>query len=299
MKYVLTWAICCSLFSLRAQSQDTVTHRSFVFNSFDFGPAFHITSVPVFSLGVYKGLMSTGNFPIQNTNGFDFRKNKVNNYIPLANFSVGFHLKNSSGEHLRGNPLIRIGVGTGNSTITDVVFTKNQRATVDTIFVPSTNSFQPLDSISREGITIKTRAHFVHLNLMLLFQTNPKNKVCFYGGFALGFGFSYSSYIEYDHFLRWNKQHPLNSGVQQIASDEVKERNTEKLLPYQFYSVSVPVGFDVRFATYTRFWRNMHIFFEIGPTIQYSVVQNNRAEPRSGAYVSFGARFRMFDAPSK
>lgn len=296
MKYVLTLTLCLSLFSLCAQFQDTTAQKSLVFNSLDFGPAFQITSAPVFTLGVYKGLMSSGTFPIQNTDGFGFRRNKVNNFIPLANFSVGFRLKNSSGQNLNGNSLIRIGIGAGNSDITDVFFSRNERVTVDTIFVPSTNSFQPLDSISREGITIKTRAHLVHLNLMLLFQTNPNKKAHLYGGFAFGFGFSYYSYMNYDYFLRWEKQHPLNSGVQQIASDEVKQRNTEKLLPYQFYSVSIPVGFDVRFATYTRFWRNFHLFFEIGPMLQFSVVQNNQPESRRGAYISFGARYRVFEA---
>ncbi len=278
-----------------AQNRDSINQKIFVFNSFDVGPAFQITSAPVFSMKVYKGLILSNDFPIQNTSGFEVVGKKLNNFIPLLNSSIGFHLKNSEGKNFLVNPMIRFGFGFGESEITRNTFSKNSRNTIDSIFVPSTNSMQPIDSTTRESVFFKINSNLLYFNSMFLFQTNPDKKMCFYGGIGFGFGFSVYSIIHYNYSLRWRKEHAMGTGTQQLASGEILQNETERMLPYQFYSLSLPVGFDIRFATFTRFWRNIHVFFEIAPLFQNSIVQNHQHEPRNGVYFSFGGRFRVFD----
>jgi hypothetical protein len=295
MKLACVFLLCFILNVLFAQNTDSINQRRFEFNSFDLGPSFQITSAPVFSMEVYKGLILSNDFPVENTSGFGVTGKKSNNFIPLFNASLGFHLKNSQGKKKFGNPIIRIGFGFGESEITRNTLSKNSRNTIDSIFVSSTNSVQPIDSTSRESVFFKINSNLLYFNSMFLFQTNPDKKMCFYGGIGFGFGFSVYSNIHYNYSLRWRKEHPIGAGTQQLASGEILKKETERMLPYQFYSLSLPVGFDIRFATYTRFWRNIHVFFEIAPLFQYSIVQNHSVEPRNGVYFSFGGRFRVFD----
>ncbi len=281
-----------------AQVTESPSERMLHYNNIEFGSSlFPIQNID-YTLNELNSFMLSGELPVSDYTGFESELYGLRFMNSIRHLGIGFHLKNQDGSHLFANPMLRFEVGYVNHGYAFGNFRREQRETIDSVYVEFSPDLHYVDSVSRENIFVNASAHVMLFNLLMLWQTDPKKRFCFYGGLGLGVGFSVRSTLNYEYSLSSNTEiRNPNGGIHSISNSyNTSDRADVKGIPWQHLSVRVPFGFDLRFATYTRFWRNVHFFFEAGPALWVRNIPGTQAQRFAHLYLTWGFRFRMFDA---
>ncbi len=293
MKTTIVLFFLCSVCFTFGQSSGLVLR----FNSMEFSGSIFPTrayNLPISDFGL---LALNNSFPIQNFSGFtmdDFQPLFINESRQLA---VGFHLMNRDGSSVKGRPFIRFGLGTENVQFAFGEFLKEGHVTLDSIYVDGSPDLHALDSFYRQSIICYGSSRNMSIHTSFVWQTNPNNKISFYAGFHLAFGFSLSSSLDYDYRLTTNKniKTPTASEINSYDNKGVYIRDRIDAVPLKSFSFGVPFGFDLRFGKKVALWKNLRFFFETVPIVSSRRMEGFEPLNFSNFLFTAGLRLRRIE----
>jgi hypothetical protein len=291
-----SFLLLCVASNLQAQSDSYSSAIRLAFNSVDFGSISFSHQLSPISIHDFKSLMLSPKLDYIDPAAFEqnnFQSRFVTTEMHLA---VGFHLIENN-KHMKGNPLLRFGIGYYQTNLNYGYYSANSITTVDSMSVPGSSALRPVDSVFSGSLSLFSSSSFLTLSSSILWQTNPEKRFCLYGGIGMGFGLSTKSSVDYDYRASSSKIVRNTNGSVYQEFDRVSESDWgwTEAKPWQYVSFNALAGLDFRLGNSDKFWKYLHWFFEIGPNFQILSAQQLTPFNNSGLWMSFGWRFRMID----
>ncbi|UTW67480.1 hypothetical protein KFE94_05040 [bacterium SCSIO 12643] len=191
---------------------------------------------------------------------------------------LGFQFLNKDQNEYKANPLLRVGVTFKSGDVISASIFKETRTTIDTLISQSNGQKYPLDSISYEAYGLNYHSQQIKLDASLIFRTNPKSRWYLFGGFGgtIGTSINNKTTINYHQF---NYSSPENEDVLFLPNNPRNHNSQNESFVNQnsmVYSIYVPLGVDFRISNNNEFWKRIHLFYEMQPTINFTPVPELR-----------------------
>jgi hypothetical protein len=264
------------------------------FSTVDFGSSRFRLQTQSYSIDEFRALMLSPKMDFINDSEFQLSNHTWRTSSNSILASVGF-LLNNNGPYLKGNPLLRFGLGYTQSSPQYAHFGASSSTTIDSVFVPNSSMPRPLDSIYNANISFRSNMNFINLSASILWQTDPELRFSLYGGFGVGFGITSTSSITVNYNETTHKEILYSNGATYLRYDYSSTSFNEWVdaQPWHSFSFSSLAGVDFRWGRRGRPMSYFHLFFEIGPN--YQILSADTMSPSNfyGVWTSWGCRFRI------
>lgn len=168
------------------------------------------------------------------------------------------------------NPLWRIGIS--HISLGDISkgLSKSTIVPYDTLTSSQTGQQYFLDSTYAENYNMNYSSQQLRLETSLIYRTNPENRWSVYAGIGLSFGLSYnaSTTINYNSFS-YSSSYDQSYNYSNLGQD--KREYFENKSNWST-SVFVPMGIDFRLGKKREFWKRLHLYHEMKPSITYTTI---------------------------
>lgn len=195
--------------------------------------------------------------------------NMGENYMFYGPFNFGSASYNSLqlGLTFKNEPslLWRIGISHGSSGDLSYWANRSITAPYDTLTSSQTGQQYFTDSTYSENYFMRYSSQQLHLESSVIFRTNPAKRWSLYAGAGLSFGLSYKAETYINYFA--------NSSVSGLTSEYSGSQNyqskTEHFKNKMTTSTSlfVPMGVDFRIGKNREFWKRLHLYYEMKPSV--------------------------------
>lgn len=212
------------------------------------------------------------------------------NSTSMINVLWGIRLQQNEGFEQR----LRAGFTFSGITPTYGSYYNETRFAFDTLVSSRTGEVTYVDSIYSENLFINTSQKQVGLDVSYLIKANQNGRWSFYGGLGMEVGallnveanISRSNYSYYSNDLGSYYPYGLWNDFDNSYKNEVQR------LGSGFYAqLYLPVGLDLRLSMRNDFWRRMHLYTELRPSIGYSNSElTSQAVQLSVGYSVLGVR---------
>lgn len=267
MKYTLFClsALIAVSFSLSAQEQV----KSIKTTSLSLMPHFSIGSGANASLDDFHKLAPESTLLPTDLNGYTTNNYLASNASLGNSILLGFKFANKEKSGYRPNPILRVGVsyyydaGLYNSIY------QNDRHPYDTLISVKTGVRTAVDSVSYSGYDMAYTSQQLRLDASLIYRTNPEARWNFFGGIGFTFGGSINAETringyQYSYISPEDNQ---NVAYYNSSNDYNYEQEVVQNENNLAYSVYVPLGLDFRIANKSEFWKRVHLFYEMRPSL--------------------------------
>lgn len=235
---------------------------------FSVGFGFRTTNAQMSTLEDYRTLFPNSTILEGDFNSYGYPDFTFNT-SSMVNVLWGIQLKQNEGFEQR----LRAGVTFSGITPTFGNFYNSSSFAYDTLTSSRTGEVTYLDSIYMENIFINTSQKQVGLDVAYLIKANHNGRWCFYGGVGLEIGallnveanISRSSYSYYSNDLGY--YYPNSIGHEY---DDNRQSEVQRLGGGFYTQLYLPVGLDLRLSMRNAFWRRMHLYTELRPSMGYS-----------------------------
>lgn len=151
-----------------------------------------------------------------------------------------------------------------------------------------------VDSIYNRNVVSNYSADLLQVDASLIYRTNNAARWSFYGGVGAGVGaslrastsiYAYESTYANSILVGGNSSpYPSNSGYTQGAREEFTNKNVV------YASVFVPAGLDFRIGKKNEFWRQLHLVYELRPSLGVAAMPELDATVSAGIQSNIGVR---------
>ena len=217
----------------------------------------------------------------QTSSYYDYRSSQSGSSIIL-----GFKLRNNEGTDYKANPVVRIGLSLQNSPNISINGFKESRHPHDTITHLVTGEKTPIDSISYSNINMFYDSKQLNIDASLLFSSSSKYMFSFFAGVGISVGASVTSNtsISTYHDYYFQTKNNTDSYSNQYYNGLGYSSNNKTDLVYNktnfSYAAYIPLGLDLRMSNRHLFWKQVHLFYEMRPSLNILYI------PETQSYVS-------------
>ena len=192
---------------------------------------------------------------------------------------VGIQFLDKQKTGYKSNPQLRLGLNYVSSTSVAGGAFKEDRKAFDTLTSNQTNDIYLVDSVTTRYYGLEYSSQQLRLDGSLIFRTNTERIVTLFTGFGFMAGMSLNSKtnIRQQENKSIDVQNPTDDGT--VNSNY--NYNTSKNVSEVFYNISsfglstyIPMGVDFRMGNKKEFWKNLHLFYELRPALNFTKIQN-------------------------
>lgn len=218
--------------------------------------------------------------------------NMGNNYMFYRPFSFGSASYNSLqlGLTFKNNPSLLCRIGISHGSTGDISFgaNRNRTAPYDTLTSSQTGEQYVTDSTYLENYFMSYSAQQLRLESSVIFRTNPAKRWSIYAGAGLSFGVSYKAET-YINYFAYSTINGINSSYvasenYQSASEHFRNKMSTST------SVFVPLGIDFRIGKNREFWKRLHLFYEMKPSITVTSIPELRTSTQVNMINTLGLK---------
>lgn len=205
--------------------------------------------------------------------------------------SIGVIRKSSKGQKII--PQMRFGVNYTNRTLFSNGLSWSKSTHYDTVTLKNGESIY-MDSTSTKSHSMYYSSENLRLDASLIFRFNPTGRWSFFAGLGLVSGISINAktrllYYESERFIT---KYPNNyASSTWIENPEARQKNEEFKAKTNFMtSLSCPLGVDFRIIKKPGFWHNVHVFYELRPSINFTRIPELRTFTYANSQNGIGIR---------
>lgn len=204
----------------------------------------------------------------------------------IACLNIGINFLNKEKTEYNSNPQLRIGlVYISGSNLSSSLY-QNDRKRFDTITFSQTGTIY-YDSVISRHYNMDYHTEQLRLDASLIYRTNPAARWSLYGGIGIEAGASINTYtqISYSEYTRIESRD--NYGYNSISSHEVSSfHQSEDFKHKSSYggSVYLPIGLDFRISRKWDFFKRLHVFYEMRPSLNMAII------PELGTIANVGSK---------
>lgn len=211
-------------------------------------------------------------------NGYKTYGNYGNNGGYTSSILLGFRFLDKDQNEYKANPLLRVGVTFKSADVISAYIFNETHSTIDTLVSQSTGQTYLLDSISYEGYGLNYHSQQIKLDASVIFRTDPEARWLLFGGFGgtIGATINNKTSINYHQYSYTSPENedvlffPNNPRNHNFQNESFINQNSI------VYSVYVPLGVDFRVSNNNEFWKRIHLFYEMQPTINFTPIPELR-----------------------
>lgn len=221
-----------------------------------------------------------------------FNKNGGSYYAGSSNgtISTGFDLRNKDKSSYNQNRILRLGVSFGGSSSFVSNYYKQDVVPYDT-FTSSNGRQYPVDSNRVENLSMSVEATHLLLDAALIFRTSNSKRWKLFAGLGIQTGMNFNGKATLvrtgSSYLSFPQGGYLPNGNEQSSNWSSETSNVKPGLTTVVY---IPMGIDWQTGTEKPFFKDLHIFYEMRPSL--SMVQHSGfgTEVKTGLNQQIGIR---------
>lgn len=184
------------------------------------------------------------------------------------------------------NPLWRIGISHGASNSFSAGFSKDTYAPFDTLTSSQTGEQFYIDSVHSENYFMDYRSQQLRIESSLIYRTNVEKRWSVYAGIGASLGLSYNAHthISYSTSDYISSTYSNYSGNYSTATEHYRNKTNIST------SLFVPMGVDFRIGKNKEFWKRLHLYYEMKPSLSFLSVPELRTFTSVNMINSFGLK---------
>lgn len=217
-------------------------------------------------------------------------------FSSMSQFSVaaGIKLKPWLAQRSGHGPMLRLGINyLSGQSLSHGAF-KEDRGVFDTLKSGSSGQMMFIDSIRTQQYYMNYSSDQIRLDGSLIFRTNPARRWSFFAGVGLNAGVSINAQTEirYSDLRRTESRFNDGTVAYHTSQIEILDQNYERERNKANLSASayVPMGVDFRIGKKEGLLKQTHLFYEMRPGINATVVPELRTITSAGVQHGFGIR---------
>lgn len=195
--------------------------------------------------------------------------NSFGYYNGRGNFSsvqLGLTFKN----HL--NALLRVGISNMGVSGLQNSYSKQDYFPYDTLTSSATGEQTFIDSVSSQSYFMNHSSRQIRLDAALIFRTDASARWSLFAGIGASLGVNYNAttYISYytNNYINNQNGNSYNYGYNN-GSEKTESFTTKNYLTTTAY---IPMGVDFRIGKNQAFWKRLHLYYEIKPSISMTQI---------------------------
>jgi hypothetical protein len=224
-------------------------------------------------------------YPSQTTSLEDFQKlapnsillkedlpsqNSMGYYNGRGNFSsvqLGLTFKNHP------NALLRVGLSNMGVSGLQNSYSKQEYFPYDTLTSSLTGEQTFIDSVSSQSYFMNHSSRQIRLDAALIFRTDASARWSLFAGIGASLGVNYNAttYISYyrNNYINNQNGNSYYNGYSNNGSEKTETFTTKNYLTTTAY---IPMGVDFRIGKNKVFWKRLHLYYEIKPSISMTQI---------------------------
>lgn len=224
-------------------------------------------------------------YPAQTTSLEDFQKlapnsvllkedlpsyNSFGYYNGRGNFSsvqLGLTFKNHP------NALLRVGLSNMGVSGLQKSYSKQDHFPYDTLTSSATGEQTFIDSVSSQSYFMNHSSRQIRLDAALIFRTDASARWSLFAGIGASLGVNYNAttYISYyrNNYINNQNGNSYYNGYSNNGSEKTETFTTKNYLTTTAY---IPMGVDFRIGKNQAFWKRLHLYYEIKPSISMTQI---------------------------
>jgi hypothetical protein len=267
--------------------------KSVVVDDFSIKTGFLVNGNPTGSLTDFRTLAPQSNLLQNEFSGFNpfFNRNE-SNVVPFSVLvGLQFRERNAPKKHTT----LRLGLSYLSGHVMTISLNERVRVPFDTLTSGRTESTILVDSIYGRNYFMNYSANQLRFDASLIFRTSSESRWNLFAGLGFSVGFSLNAFTEV--FFSENSRLELdlddfNPPIWQSTNLQfVTERHNNR--GFWATSVFIPVGVDFRMGQQHSFWGNVHLFYELRPSLNFISIPELRTLTLAGAQHGFGLRYNI------
>lgn len=211
-------------------------------------------------------------------------------------FSVQLGLQFSDREKkaYKSNPLLRLGVFYFSATNLSGNLYKETRSDYDTLSSGSTGATILQDSVTTHSYSMSHLAEQIRFDGSLIFRTNPAARWSLYSGIGISAGVTFQTETRILSTYNIRVENHYQDGSTTVASYYFPPEYTyyEKQKTRNGFggSAYIPMGLDFRIGKKNEFWKQVHLFLEVRPGMNFTAIPELRTVANAYMQSGFGVR---------
>jgi len=195
--------------------------------------------------------------------------NSFGYYNGRGNFSsvqLGLTFKNHP------NALLRVGISNMGVSGLQNSYSKQDYFPYDTLTSSATGEQTFIDSVSSQSYFMNHSSRQIRLDAALIFRTDASARWSLFAGIGASLGVNYNAttYISYytNNYINNQNGNSYNYGYNN-GSEKTESFTTKNYLTTTAY---IPMGVDFRIGKNQAFWKRLHLYYEIKPSISMTQI---------------------------
>lgn len=262
--------------------------------SFSFGGAFQ--KIPIGSLADFQKMNPQSVLLKENLQGYSSSKGFSGFNSPAFIANLGFTEANRENTNTKSLTQYRLGISFSETGISNYLH-KTDRKPYDTLTSSQTGQTMYFDSVTYQNYSMNYKSQELRLDLSVIYRTNPAARWSVYGGIGVEAGVSALAYTDIDYSEHVSIQTASSStptsdnnnynNSDSYRSERLINKNSKVLAFY------LPLGIDFRVGAKKEFFKQLHLFYEARPFVNYTETPELGSLGGVGVKVGFGLRLTI------
>lgn len=233
------------------------------------GISFHISPLGTFS--DFQRINPKSVLLSENMDGYTISNGFMASAGPTFNANLGFNIANKAKTEYKSNTQLRIGITFSEISMSNYL-SKTERKRFDTLTSSQTGQMVFSDSVTYSSYNMNYKTQQLRIDVSIIYRTNPAARWSVFGGIGIEAGESIMAYTDINH-SEYSTVTPENStsGTSYNANATYRSERIINKNTYG-YATYLPMGVDFRIGNKREFFKQLHLFYEARPFVNYTYI---------------------------
>jgi hypothetical protein len=189
---------------------------------------------------------------------------------------------------MRDNPTLRIGISYQNSTALENYSNSSESFRIDTLVSSQTGATYYVDSTSTKNLSSRYASERLMIDASVVFRTTQAKKLTLYAGAGFSAGISFNNRTE---ISAYQSSFINDQGTRYDFDGSSVQSVTNNNEGGYAMSAYIPLGLEFRLSKAHPLWSQIHLSYEMRPSISIFDIPELKTFTSSQFQASFGIRF--------
>jgi len=237
-------------------------------------------------------LLAPGNSYLVNNFSDYSRSMGMHDQGGMFSVTIGLSFLDAEKQTYKANPILRVGIYNARTSPASIYYSRQQSYAYDTLTSSATGQQYFIDSIACSSYDMNYNSEHLGLTLSAQFSTDPERRVSLFAGVGMVAAFSFNSHttISNSEYSILSSDDVVYNEYPQISGDwnfsaEGYSNKTSSMI-----SAGIPLGIDFRIAKANPFWSQIHLVYEIKPSVCSVTIPELKSYTSTGITSTMGLR---------
>jgi hypothetical protein len=216
-------------------------------------------------------------------------------YNSMFSVLLGFKFSDQQKTHYKKNIQLRLGITYYSNSVLSYGLNSRETIPFDTLTSTQTGATLFIDSVISRSLEMSYETEQLRIDASLIFRSNPEARWSIYSGIGVtaGMSFNAKTYIFYSKTEQIESQEPYHYSNNYNYNNGISESEMITNKNNFAFSAFIPLGIDFRIGKKRDFWKRIHLFYEIRPTLNILFIPELGTMTNTFAQQGLGIRIAL------